>query len=320
MKENLISKGKDLLIKFKIPTLLGLSIIIIGIITGVFLTLKEQIFISRASPDITAKNITLSNISDTEVTISWQTSAPTISFVTFGQTNPNEQTVINDKDSSEPENKPKIHLIHYVTIKNLLPKTTYQYKVITGKIASNVGKFTTATPINQQVGFRPIIGSVLWENKPLEESIVYLSITNATLQSAQVKAGNFLIPLSQIRKTDLSDSYSLSEDTVGKLTVISEQGNTNALFNLKTSSNPLPPLKLNQDIDLTIESTPVPASSTAQELVIYDLNGDHKINAADNAIILQNFGKKGKRIKGDLNSDGVVDQKDLDLMTKQINQ
>ena len=320
MKKDLISEGKNLLIKLKIPTLLGLSIILIGIIAGVFLTLREQIFISKASPDITAKNITLSNVSDAEVTISWQTSAPTISFVTFGQTNPSEQTVLNDKDSSEPENKPKTHLIHYVTIKNLLPKTTYQYKVITGKIASNVDEFTTATPINKQVGFRPVIGSVFEGNKPLEEGIVYLSIANATLQSAQVKAGNFLIPLSQIRKTDLSDSYSLNEETIGKLTIISDKGNANALFSLKTSSNPLPPIKLGSDIDLTIKATPIPASPSAQELIVYDLNGDNKINAADNALILQNFGKKGKAIKGDLNSDGVVDKKDLDLIAKQINQ
>lgn len=320
MKRNLIFEGKNLLIKLKIPTLLGLSIIVIGIIAGVFLTLREQIFISKASPDITAKNITLSNISDTEVAISWQTSAPTISFVTFGQTNPSEQIVLNDKDSSEPENKPKTHLIHYVTIKNLLPKTTYQYKVITGKIVSNADKFTTATPTNQQVGFRPVIGSVFEGNTPLEEGIAYLSIANATLQSAQVKAGNFLIPLSQIRKTDLSDNYALSEETIGKLTVISDKGNTSALFSLKTSSNPLPPIKLGSDIDLTIKATPIPASPSAQELIVYDLNGDNKINAADNALILQNFGKKGKGVKGDLNSDGIVDKKDLDLIAKQINQ
>lgn len=320
MKKKIISEWKNLLAELKIPTLLGLSIIIIGIIVGVFLTLREQVFISRALPDVTAKDTTLSNISDTEITISWQTSTPTISFVTFGQTNANEQTVLNDIDSSQPISKPKIHLIHYVTIKNLLPKTTYQYKVITGKTVSKVNTFTTATPINQRIDLRPIIGSVLDGNKPVEEGIVYLSIANAALLSAQVKAGNFLIPLSQIRKTDLSDGYPINEDTVGKLTVISEKGNTNALFSLQESNNPLPPLKLGQDIDLTIKATPVPASPSAQELIVYDLNGDNKINAADNAIILGNFGKKGTGIKGDLNLDGAVNQKDLDLMSKQINQ
>lgn len=320
MKKNFISEWKNFIIELKIPTLLGLGVILIGIIGGVILTLREQVFVSKASPDVTAQNITLSNISDTEVTVSWQTSAPTISFVTYGQTNPSEQTVLNDQDSSQAAGKPIAHLIHFATIKNLLPKTTYQYKIMTGKIASNVAKFTTATPISQQIGFRPIIGSVLDGNKPLEEGVVYLSIANASLQSAQVKTGNFLIPLSQIRNSDLSDNFPLSEDTIGKLTVISEKGNVNALIKLRNSSSPLPPLKLGQDIDLTIESTPAPASPSAQEIIIYDLNGDNKINATDNAIILQNFGKNPKNKKADLNSDGVVDQKDLDLMAKQINQ
>ncbi len=319
MKKKFISQWKNLFIELKIPTLLGLSLIITGIIVGVFLTLREQVFVSKASPDVAAKDITLSNISDTGVTISWQTSSPTLSFVTFGQASPNEQTVLNDEDSDDPSNKPKPHLIHYVTIKNLLPKTTYQYKIVTGKITSGVNKFTTATPINQQIDLRPIIGSVLEGEKPLTDGIVFLAIANATLQSAKVKTGNFLIPLSQIRKTDLSDGFPVNEDTVGKLTVISGNGNVNALLSLKDSNDPLPPLKLGQDIDLTIKATPIPASPSAQELIVYDLNGDHKINAADNAIILQNFGKKGKAIKGDLNKDGIVDQKDLDLMSKQIN-
>lgn len=316
--------------KLKIPTLLGLSIIMIGIVAGVLLTLKEQIFLSKASPDVTAQNITLSNISDTEVSISWQTSSPAVSFITYGQVNPTEQTALNDKDADFTPARPKPHFIHYVTLRNLLPKTNYQYKVITGKIESAIGKFSTALPIKEQSRSRPIIGSVLDGDKPLEEGVIYLSINDATTQSAQVKMGNFLIPLFQIRKSDLSDSYPITDDTLGKLTVISEKGSTNALFKLQISNNPLPSIKIGQDVDFTTEQsiiTPSPSPSI-QELIIYDLNGDNKINSADNAIVLQNFGEKSsvnsssnpKNKKADLNKDGVVDQKDLDLMAKQINQ
>lgn len=298
--------------KFKIPTLLGLSIILIGIITGVILTLREQVFISQASPNAKAQNITLSNISETEITISWQTSTPATSFITFGQESPNETTVLDDRDTNPaPDGAgPKAHSIHYVTIKNLLPKTSYQYKIISGKTQSEILKFTTATPPSEQTGFRPIIGSVLSGGKPLDEGIVYLSIAGATTQSALIKSsGNYLIPISYIRKSDLSDSFSLSENTTVKLTVVSDQGQANALFKLKTTVNSLPPINLGENLDLT-----------TQDLSEYDLNGDGKINAADNAILLDNFGKNPKDKKTDLNEDGVVDQKDLDLMAKQINQ
>lgn len=315
----------DFFNKFKIPTLLGFSIIIIGIIIGVVLVLKEQIFLSQASPDISTQNITLSNISDDSVAISWQTSAPVPSFITFGQTNSSEATALDGKDVQSP----KAHLMHYVTIKNLLPKTTYQYKIVSGKTSSEVSKFTTAIPITSQTGFRPIIGSVLDKGQPLDEGIIYLSITDANTQSAQIKSsGNFLIPLTQIRKADLSDAYPLTEDTIAKLTVISDKGIASALFTLKMS-NTLPPLNLGQNVDLTTfvlpkPTSPVPdgtgASPSAQEIKRFDLNSDGKINAADNVIILQNFGKKPKDKKVDLNSDGKVDQKDLDLMAKQINQ
>ncbi len=296
--------------QFKIPTLLGLGIIFFGIGAGIFLVLRNQSFISQASPNLTPQNITLTNIEDSSITISWQTQQPVASFITFGQESLKEQTVLDDRDNNSPAGGPKPQTIHYVTLKNLLPKTTYQFQIVTGKIVSDTNKFTTASPLSSQTEFRPIIGSVRSKDKPLDEGIVYLSIADATTQSALIKSsGNFLIPISQIRKADFSDSFPLSDDTTAKLTVISDEGSTSALFKLKTLNEPLPPLILGQNIDLTTEVIPQ-----------YDLNADGKSNAADNAIVLQNLGKNPKNKKADLNNDGVVDQKDLDLMSKQINQ
>lgn len=295
--------------KFKIPTLLGLSIIFIGIIAGVILVLREQIFISQASPAVNIQDILISNISDTEIVISWQTSAASPAFVTLGQANPHETTALDDRDTQTPTAR----LLHYVTIKNLLPKTTYQYKIISGKTQSAISQFTTAAPLDHQAGFRPIIGTVLDKDQPLDEGVIFLSIADATTQSALVKSGNFLIPLSQIRKSDLSDIFPLSQDSLAKLTVVSAKGQANVLFKLNSPSA-LPPIKLGENIELT------------SIVEIYDLNSDGKVNAADNAIILQNFGllreasKKPKDKRADLNGDGKVDQKDLDLMAKQINQ
>lgn len=303
---------KEILGKFKIPTVLGLGIIIAGIITGVTLTLREQIFTSKASPSSSAQNITLTNLTDTEVTISWQTSIPIPSFITFGNSSPHEQTVLDDRDSKSPQP----HSIHYVTLKNLLPKTTYQYKIISGKTQSEISEFTTAAPLSEQTGFRPIIGPVLDKDKPLNEGVVYLLIDDATTQSALIAdSGNFLIPISQIRTADLSDLFPLTEDILAKLTIVSAKGQTNVLFPLGRFDKGLPPIKLGQDLDLTDGLTDI-----EDDLGKYDLNSDGKINTADNAIILQNFGKDPQDKRADLNQDGIVDQTDLDLMAKQINQ
>lgn len=312
---------RDFLSKFKIPTLLGLAIIIAGIIVGVFLVLREQVFTSRASPDVTPQNITLSNLTDTEATISYETSAPVFSFITFGQTNPDEQTVLDTRDSNPKGGGSKLHSIHYFTLKNLLPKTLYQYKIITGKKSSDILKFTTATPLSQQLGFKPIIGSVLDKDVPLSEGVVYLSIADATIQSALINtSGNFLIPLSQIRKADFSDNFSLSDETIAKLTVVSNNGQANVLFRLTAFDKGLPPIKLGSDLDLTNTIPSPQPSPVTGDLNIYDLNNDGKINSADNAILLQNFGKNPQNKKADINKDGIVDKKDSDLLAKQINQ
>ena len=308
---------KNFINRFKIPTILGIGIILIGIGVGVFLVLKEQIFLSSAAPSISAQNITVSNIEDSTAVISWQTTSSAPAFVTFGQNDPSDLTVLDDRDTKQPQS----HLMHYVTIKNLLPKTSYQYKIISGKISSEINKFTTAAPLSSQTGFRPVIGTVLDNNNPLNEGIAFLSTSGAIIQSSLIKSGNFLIPLSKILKTDLSNIYPLTAATEAKLTIISAKGETSVVFSLKMDGVTLPSLKIGEIKDLTIpEPTPISTPNTFQDLKIYDLNGDGKINAADNAIILQNFGKKGQGVKGDLNRDGIVDQKDLDLMAKQINQ
>lgn len=312
--------------KLKIPTILGLGIIILGIVAGVYLNLKEQVFPSQAAADLTPQNITIANITDDSAVISWQTSSASTSFITFGQGSPAEQTVLEDADNTSAAAGPKSRLIHYVTLKNLLPKTSYQFKVISGKTSSGVEKFQTGQPLTNQAGFTPIIGSVLDGNNPLKDGIVYLSLPEAITQSALIKTGgNFLIPLSQIRKNDLSD-YQLTEGITAKLTVRSDKGEASMLFKLKASSAPFPPVKIGQNIDLTIpEETPqpTPASKDSDK---YDLNGDGAINAADYAILAACFGKRLSTTlpgnipcaKANLNEDNSVNQKDLDLMNQKF--
>ncbi len=310
--------------KFKIPTLLGLSLIFLGIAGGLFLVLREQIFLSQVAPNLTPQNITITNITDDSAVISWQTNTAATSLITFGQKDPGEQRALDDRDQ-----KPKPRLTHYVTLKNLLPGTHYLFKIISDKIASETMKFDTATPLPAQTGFTPIIGSTLDGNNPLNDGVVYLYIQDAAPQSSLIKAGgNFLIPISRIRKSDLSNIFSLSEGTTAKLIIRSDSSNASVLFKLKTNSSPLPAVKLGQDVDLTTappQETPVP-SPTIKDLSKFDLNSDGKINAADYTIVTSCFERHlndtlsgGQSCaKADLNGDGVISQKDLDLMSKKL--
>lgn len=317
--------------KFKIPTILGLAIIFLGIAAGVYLTIREQTFLSKAAPDLTPKNITFTDIAEDSVAVSWQTNSPVSSFITYGQNNPGEQTALDDKDNAPvngPAGTPKTHTIHYVTLKNLLPKTKYLLKIISGQLTSDTREFETAQPATNQSAFSPIIGSVLDGDTPLDNGIAYLSIPNAVTQSALVKTGgSFLIPLTQTRKTDLSDGFEFTENMPVKLTITSDKGTSSVLFNLKTSANLLPPIKIGQNIDLTVpeEATPE-ASSNNTNISDYDLNNDGKVNSTDYGLFSSCFGKKPNTslskgvtcTKADINGDGKIDQKDLDLMSQKL--
>lgn len=294
--------------KFKIPTLLGLAVILVGIAIGVFLVLREQTFISGATEDVEITgDVTFSNMSDDSVAISWQTNKPVAQFITFGQNNVNEHVVLDDKDSKSPQS----YTTHHFTLKNLLPKTIYQFKIVPDKNPS-IRTFETVSVPTTQTGFTPVIGNVLDNDMPLKEGIAYLSIAGADIQSSPIKSsGTFLIPISKMRKSDFSDIYPLADGTIAKLTIVSDKEQAQILFRLKSSSNTLPPLRAGETLDLTENLT--------QQPIVYDLNGDGCINAADHAIILENFGDNPADARADLNKDGVVDDKDLELISLQIN-
>lgn len=290
--------------KFKIPTILGLAVIVSGIGAGIFLVVREQMLTAKASPDLQPQNIIITNIDDQSFAVSWQTAAAAIAFLTYGQTKADEQVALDDRDQNPPAGGPTPLSLHHVSVKNLEPNTTYKYRIVSGKLKSEIFAVTTAAPATSLSGAKPVIGSVLNGNEALEDGIVYLSIQGAITQSALIKrSGSFLIPLSSMRKKDLTDIFQSNGDQTAKITILSDQGTANAVFKLQHFQT-LPPIKLGQNVDLL--------SPSSDQINKLDLNKDGLINSSDYAIALKN--------QVDLNGDEVFNQKDLDLLQKQINQ
>lgn len=314
---------KDIIFKikeFKIPTLLGLAVIFIGIIGGVFLVLRQnQSLLTFASPDQVPQNITISNITDQIASISWQTTSPETGYIKFGPTSP-DQTVLDDRDTTTPVKRQT----HHVTLKGLTPQTPYQFKIVSGKTTTENATFTTAPVSSNTNNLNPVIASILNESTPVEDGIIYFSVPGGVVQSAPVKnLGNFIIPLNNLRSEDLSNIISLPETTLGKLTAITSNGPSSAVLNLSLSqAGPLPPMRVSQNLDLSAQQ---PASNTVAteagtiQRDPLDLNSDGLVNTNDYAIVLRNFGKDPKEKAADLNSDGVVDEKDLLIISEKIN-
>ncbi len=307
----------SILNKIRIPTLLGLAVIVFGMAAGIYLTLQKQNQTLKSIASTNARDIKLVNIEDNQAGISWITDTPLSGFVKYRTEGANEQTSIDDRDRGTQT--PSARVFHFVTLTNLTPATTYQYQIISGSLTTPPNEFTTAPQMNTQNDFKAIVGSVLDGDHFLPSGLVFLEIPGAMQQGTFIKSlGNFILPLSKLRTADLNDVFK-DASAEARLNVLTEDGKeAHAILILGKIRSPIgPPLKLGQETDLT---APIASPSALEK---YDLNNDGIINSADVSVILNNFCKKPecKNLKvprADLNGDGDVNQKDLDLISEQI--
>lgn len=297
----------NFLSKIRIPTLLGFAIIILGMASGIYLNLQRpQTLISKASGSI--KDIRITNIEDAQASISWASDVKAVGFVKYIREGESEQIA---KDLRDAEPVPR--LLHFVTLTNLIPSTTYQFKIVSGSSETIQDQFTSAPISESKNDFGAITGSVLDGDHFLDNGLIHLEIPGVATQSAVIKnLGNFIIPLSRMRRSDYSDIFS-EKGAKGEITVFSEDGKKAkgkiALDNIRF---PIGPLNLGQELDLTATK----ASPSA--LNKFDLKTDGIINSADVSLIIDNFGNNPKVPGADLNGDNIVDKQDIDLILNEM--
>lgn len=294
--------------EIRIPTLLVLAILIVGLGSGIVLLSQKQLFKSQAGPTTQPKNITLANLTASSASIIWQTDKEIAGFIQAGLTSSLGQTFLDDRDL----NQPNTYKLHFVTLTNLKPQTTYYYKIISSEGASQMLTLTTSLELPQSQE-RPLIGRVLDSKlQPINEALVTLEIKGVQKLATITKiSGNFILPLAGFNIIQASSSAKL----------IIFRPNDKSVVNLRLPiHNPiLPTITLGKDLDLTLKATldsnkPLSATASASTKK-YDLNKDGVINALDYSIVVDNLGKI-KRKDADVNSDSIVDQKDLDLLNK----
>lgn len=313
----------------RIPTLLGLGVLLVGIAAGVFLVTANQVFKSNAAASSAPKNVRIVNVSDTHVSVSWQTDTPSSGFIQAGTSSTLGTTFRDERDQDLPQK----HTLHFATLTGLTPDTIYYYKITSGTLTYpnvNFYSFKTAS-LASTAAYPALIGQVLNSNhQPIPEALVSLTINGAQELSAITKmAGNFILPLNEIRTQTLEKSFTASSSTASAKLIIFD-GSTRSEITLPFPPKgvPLPPLVLGENLDLTIESSPsaqlnLPAATPSATLsgkvkpkITGDLNGDGLVNSLDRIILIQNYGKNPKIKAADLNNDGVVDQKDLGILTQ----
>lgn len=303
-------------LKAKIPTILGVGVLLVSIIAGIFLVTNQQVLNSKAAAPLTPKDITVANVSSTDAAIFWQTDVLATGFVQAGPSQNLGLTFKDDRDSTIP----KPHFLHFVTLTNLAPNTTYYYRITSGVSTfprDQILSFKTG-PELPTGSTQPIIGTVLdSSSRPVTESIVVLEIPGAQRLATLTKGtGGFILPLSTLRSSDLSQGFDPSaQNVLMTLNIFNNLNRSTINISPPFENLILPPITLGLNLDLTAQlPTAVPSPVQNDKLKKYDLNSDGVVNSLDQSIIIKNLGRKGPNLPADLNGDGMVDQKDLSLM------
>lgn len=232
----------------KIPTILGIFILTIGLFAGVVLLKNNQIFKIGASPTITPKNVRVSNISDSSVTISWVTEDQTVDFISYG-TGQDLNTVVYESDDEQK------YFTHSITVTGLDAQTTYGYKINSdGTNFDNNGipwQFTTGVKLSDNQNSVPVSGSVITASgQPTKRAIVYATVNGSLLSTLTSDKGSFIIQLGLVRSPDLASFAKIdTAKTLIEISVESDTGETTTAKIFPQAANPIPALIIGQDKD-----------------------------------------------------------------------
>jgi hypothetical protein len=227
----------------KIPTILGLLILIGAIFAGAILTNKNTSFISKASGDCKPINPQVTNITNNSVSISFVTESSCLSSLSVNNQTINNFAVLNVDQKSK---------IHYFDVNNLDSSTKYEYSLINGgKTYKNSSyQFETASNPNGSIPSSNLAWGRVFtpELKAAGKVMVFINIPNASPLSALVTtSGNWNISLANSFNESKTDRFMPTINTSEEIIVIDQEKQTTQI-NANTSQNdPTPDIILGQN-------------------------------------------------------------------------
>ncbi len=266
----------------RIPTLLGLGVLIIGLVAGTLLFSQGTgVFSPRATPQTTPKSIAVTNVTDTSFTVSFLTDEATVGFVKYGTTADEVDSQASD-DRDQLSGTVSSYNMHHITIRGLEQNQDYHYILGTGSgttFDNNGQPFVVRTA--QRGGTPPaaktIYGSVTTSaGAPADGSVVYVTLPSGIRMSSLVKSsGSWAIPLSSARTADGAGYASVAESDTLTIAVQGPQQMQTANVTTQVSqAQPVAPITFGQTgsvaIDTGVTATPQedPADEVLEESVV----------------------------------------------------
>lgn len=262
---------KSQLFTKRIPTLLGIGLIILGVVFTNVVVKNQTNLNSKASNSEEPQNIKVTNLSDDSFTITYQTDAAVTGSVNYGKNKELGNTELDDLDKEKGEFSPKN--IHSITVKKLAPGTKYYLAIVSGQktFLNNGIPFTisTASGISSpSLSQMTVQGKILLpDGNPPAEALVYLNTESSQLfSSLTAKDGRFNFSLKLLRSSDLSSYIETNDNTVLKLVAISNSLKSTVLAS-GNQANSIPTTTLSNDYDFTNKSVSAVSKSAEQKSI-----------------------------------------------------
>ncbi len=178
----------------KLPTILGVIILVIGVVAGVFLINSKSVFKIGASVATTPKNVRFSNVTNTEATVTWNTDIETKGFVKWGKSQNSLSKVALETNSEKS-------FVHSATISGIDAGSNIFFKVNSeGKDYDNDGIAWQLTTNNNKVArTENLIASgivYLADGATPAQAIVTININGTLLTNITSPEGSYIIPIS----------------------------------------------------------------------------------------------------------------------------
>jgi len=227
----------------RIPSILGLLLLLGGVVGGVFLTNQQTIFTSKASSSCQPKNPQITNITNNSASISFITESSCLSSLSINnQTIENEAVINTDKKSK----------IHYFNINNLSASNEYVFSfIVDGKTYGESSyKLETADNPNGSIPSSNLAWGRVFtpELKAANKVIVFLNIPGSYPLSALVtSSGNWNISLANSFNESKSGRFTSINNTAEEI-IVTDQDNQATQITGNTSNNdPIPDIILGQN-------------------------------------------------------------------------
>lgn len=183
------------------------------------------------------------NLSSRQAGIYYQTDAKTASWIMYG-TNPGklDTAAFDDRDTADKKSQT---YLHYVPLRDLQENTTYYYSIIAEDEVIKVNEattfsFRTISAVGANSSVAPAYGKVIKKNnEPVDNGFVLYYFPGAYPLLAEIKSGDWLIPLNLIIDKTTGKALFPTNDAKVKIMMIDEDKESTTIQTSLQNTTPL---------------------------------------------------------------------------------